>query len=490
MFNIKNNLTPIDTGNFEQQINTNVQKNESKAVPHAINRTPKDLVMEILINNKLSVSNKNIDLLLKLMNNNIPLDKETIKLFMKFNLKYDDLDTVIEMYKNNLEINDTNINEFHNFLENNNIFINDFTNLIKKNLQNGSKETIQKIIKFLLNDKETNEVNNNETPSNTENKTSNSIEQYNDKTNNIKQSNNILESKIEEIKIIKNTNSETTNTLESKSNNDISNTSNTKNTLNFDNKQITQNVKIENNYETKLSNVNDNTNKNLTQNQQNINTDNSIDKLNALDKINPILKDIFKNDFKIDNLSIKDFNKLIINKLYLKPEEISDKEVVKNHIQKLQNLLSTLNNGENGEVCDRLFSNLSFMKTLNEIYPYIQLPVLINEQGVNSDLHFIKKKKDLDVNNLMAMLHLSTNNLGIVDVHIKKLDNSLNLKLYVEDIDLFNANKHHLENLLQEFNYNLSLSFYKKDSISKTPLKQILDENKPKTSSGHFETQI
>ena len=77
--------------------------------------------------------------------------------------------------------------------------------------------------------------------------------------------------------------------------------------------------------------------------------------------------------------------------------------------------------------------NLDFMRTLNQTFQYIQLPLKLQNQNVHGDLYVMTRKEALkkNPNNLKVLLHLDMEHLGTLDIHIAKENNSVSTKFFV-----------------------------------------------------------
>lgn len=73
--------------------------------------------------------------------------------------------------------------------------------------------------------------------------------------------------------------------------------------------------------------------------------------------------------------------------------------------------------------------NLNFMKTLNETFPYIQLPIKLQNQNAHADLYVMTRKEALKKNpdNLKVLLHLDMEHLGTLDIRIAKENTAVSL---------------------------------------------------------------
>lgn len=117
-----------------------------------------------------------------------------------------------------------------------------------------------------------------------------------------------------------------------------------------------------------------------------------------------------------------------------------------------------------------LKQNLDFMKTLNETFQYIQLPLKMQSQNAHGDLYVMTRKESLkkDPNNLKVLLHLDMDHLGTLDIHITKENTSVSTQFYVsteETKHLLEKNIQLLHDAINEQGYSFSsqLSLKEKD---------------------------
>lgn len=114
--------------------------------------------------------------------------------------------------------------------------------------------------------------------------------------------------------------------------------------------------------------------------------------------------------------------------------------------------------------------NLTFMKTLNETFQYIQLPLKLQNQNTHGDLYVMTRKESLkkNPNNLKVLLHLDMDYLGTLDIHIAKENTAVTTKFYVsteETLHLLERNIQLLKDAINEQGYAFSseLSMKEKD---------------------------
>ena len=123
----------------------------------------------------------------------------------------------------------------------------------------------------------------------------------------------------------------------------------------------------------------------------------------------------------------------IMNEFLLKPEDVSDKEKVREYYQKIaetaQKSIELLNSA--GKEASPLKSgmqdlkqNLDFMNQMNQAFAYIQLPLKMNDLAKHGDLYVYTNKKNLAKRdgNISALLHLDMAKLGTMDIHVTMTD--------------------------------------------------------------------
>lgn len=114
--------------------------------------------------------------------------------------------------------------------------------------------------------------------------------------------------------------------------------------------------------------------------------------------------------------------------------------------------------------------NLNFMKTLNETFQYVQLPLKLQNQNTHGDLYVMTRKKTLqkNPNDLKVLLHLDMDHLGTLDIQIAKEHTAVSLKFFVsteETLHLLDRNIALLNDAINEQGYacNSQLSIKEKE---------------------------
>jgi len=102
--------------------------------------------------------------------------------------------------------------------------------------------------------------------------------------------------------------------------------------------------------------------------------------------------------------------------------------------------------------------NLNFMKTLNETFQYVQLPLKLQNQNTHGDLYVMTRKESLKKNpdNLKVLLHLDMDHLGTLDIQIAKENTAVSLRFFVsteETLHLLDRNIEILRDAINEQGY-------------------------------------
>ena len=115
----------------------------------------------------------------------------------------------------------------------------------------------------------------------------------------------------------------------------------------------------------------------------------------------------------------------------------------------------------------KIKDNIDFMKTLNQIFPYVQLPMKLSTQNAHSELYVYKRKKasDKDSNSISVLLHLDMEQLGPLDIHLDLIKTHINTKIYTDNKDtklLFDGNINLLKTTLENKGYNFTYEVVKR----------------------------
>lgn len=184
------------------------------------------------------------------------------------------------------------------------------------------------------------------------------------------------------------------------------------------------------------------------------------EKITALFKEEPALSDLF--------------GKSLLNRFVMTPEDLTKEKAVEEFYSRLQRDLTTFSDIFSGDTASsslktvadtasHMQENLRFMNTLNQIFPYVQLPLKLTEQLTHGELYVYTKKKDLSAKNkeVSILLHLDMDSLGPTDIHLSLLHQNVTAKFYLNETDaetLISEQLPSLTDALRKKGYSLNAS--------------------------------
>ena len=151
-----------------------------------------------------------------------------------------------------------------------------------------------------------------------------------------------------------------------------------------------------------------------------------------------LFKLLDKADFK------KTIRQELENALLLEPKDAAELEKVQKYYKKLQGALDNFisMSGQQTEVAaqginktfQNMSDNLNFMQYVNEMMPYIQLPLKLLDENAHGDFYVMRNKRNRIENpdEFTAFLRLNMETLGELDVFIKLKKNSADIAFKVE----------------------------------------------------------
>lgn len=122
---------------------------------------------------------------------------------------------------------------------------------------------------------------------------------------------------------------------------------------------------------------------------------------------------------------------------------------------------STLSGDDSGHLSGQahdMQSNIDFMKSLNEAFAYMQLPLKLQNQNAHGDLYVYTKKDKLkqDPQKLSLMLHLEMDHLGTVNIRLEKDHQNIKADFHLDQeasLHLIERNTHLLQDSLTQKGY-------------------------------------
>lgn len=186
---------------------------------------------------------------------------------------------------------------------------------------------------------------------------------------------------------------------------------------------------------------------------------------------------------------------------FLKPKmlESHGKEEVREYYSRLEKALDTLIQKQDtthprGEgiaaAAKEVQNNLTFMQELNQMSPYVQLPVKLGESKQAGELYILnrRQKKQADGEELTAFLHLTLEYLGVTDVRMSLKNKSLTTRFSLVDEQAVQLVSKHLDELklnLEKAGYQVYFHV-EEAKPALAPFEQILEADRPSQKIKRF----
>ena len=148
----------------------------------------------------------------------------------------------------------------------------------------------------------------------------------------------------------------------------------------------------------------------------------------------------------------------------LTAEQTSSKAEVKELYRRMEEqtrqIMDTLQAGAKADsplagAVTRLQNNLDFMNQLNQMFPYVQLPLSLSGSEAHGELYVYTNKKNLAKENgtVSALLHLDMEHLGTVDVMVRmNSEQHVNTNFMVVSEEVLDLIEAHLDELTARLN--------------------------------------
>ena len=196
---------------------------------------------------------------------------------------------------------------------------------------------------------------------------------------------------------------------------------------------------------------------------------------------------------------------LLRQKWTLTPEQLSDTNSLKELYKKLENDLNKLDGlikfcRESEEILQsrepvrNLQDNLQFMKALNQLFSYVQLPLRIKDREVHGEFYVFNKKNALQSKKdiLSVLLHLDMTELGAMNIHMKLQRNQIQATFAVENPEAGSIINGHLPELIDALSrkgYHLQARVEKQEHPQEL-IKDLLEQDPSGASVQTFSFDI
>jgi flagellar hook-length control protein FliK len=184
------------------------------------------------------------------------------------------------------------------------------------------------------------------------------------------------------------------------------------------------------------------------------------------------------------------FSQSILENFTITPKQLAKKgemdsfyENMERQADAFEKLISSTLSGDDSRQLSQeshdMKSNIDFMKTLNETFGYMQLPLKLQNQNTHGDLYVYTKKEKLKQNQdqISILLHLEMEHLGTLNVKLDKENNNIKADFKMDNdeaLELVSRNTHLLQNSLNEKGYTCQISVQPLEQ-PETPVQDFLN---------------
>lgn len=166
-------------------------------------------------------------------------------------------------------------------------------------------------------------------------------------------------------------------------------------------------------------------------------------------------------------------SRLITEQWTIEPEQLKQEHSVRDLYQRMEQQLHQLQevvskypkaNETVSNALKNLSQNIDFMNQINQAYSYVQIPVRLQHQNVNSELFVYRNNKESKGEDepLSAFLHFDMDHLGGMDISVRMHHKNVQTNWYLdrkETLDLISDNIHLLEAKLEAKGYHCEMKF-------------------------------
>ena len=190
----------------------------------------------------------------------------------------------------------------------------------------------------------------------------------------------------------------------------------------------------------------------------------------------------------------------------IKPESFSDKEEVKYFYQKIRTQAGQMQEAfaaagktetTSGQALQQMNQNLQFMENVNQMFPYLQIPLKASMENAHGELYVYQKKKGKvsEDGSSSALLHLEMEHLGSMDIYVKMKDFNVSTQFTLANeavLDFLAENIHILNERLAKKGYHMESEMkYKKEEQQADVISRIrgIEENDRMVSYTAFDVR-
>lgn len=193
---------------------------------------------------------------------------------------------------------------------------------------------------------------------------------------------------------------------------------------------------------------------------------------------------------------------MLKDRFSLKPETLLKKDGVAEFYQRLDKDLSFIEKLPSRSVDAPAFQdtaagireNIDFMKALNQIFPYVQLPLKLSGKNAHAELYVYTNRRTSAKANMApsVLLHLDMEHMGPLDIHLTLAETLVTARFYLPDAisaSLTTENMSDFAAMLKQKGYELDARVEKRDRAS-DPVRDILSPETGNASMKRYSFDI
>ncbi len=195
-------------------------------------------------------------------------------------------------------------------------------------------------------------------------------------------------------------------------------------------------------------------------------------------------------------------NQMLKDRFSLKPETLLKKDGVAEFYQRLDRDLSFIEKLPSRSVDAPAFQdtaagireNIDFMKALNQIFPYVQLPLKLSGKNAHAELYvYTNRRTSAKANTTPSvLLHLDMEHMGPLDIHLTLAETLVTARFYLPDAisaSLTTENMSDFAAMLKKKGYDLDARVEKRDRAA-DPVRDILSPETGNASMKRYSFDI
>ena len=182
-----------------------------------------------------------------------------------------------------------------------------------------------------------------------------------------------------------------------------------------------------------------------------------------------------------------ELSNILKDKMLMEPDKVADKKYVSDYYSRMDEIADKLNavskqydniNSDLSRQSTFLKNNIDFINQMNDLYNYVQLPLKMADEHANGDLYVYSRKKSAHDTDepLTALLHLSMETLGNMDIFLKLEGDRLSTRFCLEKEEYIDFIEEHIDELnvrLEKKGYKTNTSVSKSDDSDRDIVNDI-----------------